>query len=138
MKENWNQPGYVTIWPKWALRRARAKSKEAWFPFFSLASISAATDNFSQGNKLGEGGFGDVYKVKQSEMWCVEEWNWKQGKLFNGEEVVVERLSSQSGQGQEEFKNEMMCLALEYCYWEHWVARRIPTSMILIHLPLAT
>ncbi|KAH9802986.1 hypothetical protein KPL71_001602 [Citrus sinensis] len=42
-----------------------------------------------------------------------------QGKLFNGEEVVVERLSSQSGQGQEEFKNEMMCLALEYYYWEH-------------------
>lgn len=42
------------------------KSKE--HPFFSLASISAATDNFSQGNKLGEGGFGDVYKVKQSEM----------------------------------------------------------------------
>ncbi|ESR65279.1 hypothetical protein CICLE_v10010233mg, partial [Citrus x clementina] len=74
----------------------KMKSKEAWFPFFSLASISAATDNFSQGNKLGEGGFGDVYK----------------GKLFNGEEVVVERLSSQSGQGQEEFKNEMMCLAL--------------------------
>ena len=39
------------------------KSKESWFLFFSLSSISAATDNFSEENKLGEGGFGPVYKV---------------------------------------------------------------------------
>ena len=42
---------------------ARGKSKESWIPFFSLASISAATDNFSMENKLGEGGFGPVYKL---------------------------------------------------------------------------
>lgn len=30
---------------------------------FSFAQIVAATDNFSSGNKLGEGGFGPVYKV---------------------------------------------------------------------------
>ena len=34
-----------------------------------------------------------------------------QGKLLNGEEVAVKRLSSQSGQGLEEFKNEMMLIA---------------------------
>jgi hypothetical protein len=33
-------------------------------PFFDLASILAATDNFSEANKLGQGGFGPVYKVK--------------------------------------------------------------------------
>ncbi|KAK9209044.1 hypothetical protein WN944_001407 [Citrus x changshan-huyou] len=70
-------------------------SKESRLPFFSLASITAATDNFSGENKLGEGGFGPVYK----------------GKLNNGEEVAVKRLSSQSGQGLEEFKNEMMLIA---------------------------
>lgn len=42
---------------------AKNKSTEYWFPFFSLASITAATDNFCEENKLGEGGFGPVYKV---------------------------------------------------------------------------
>ena len=31
---------------------------------FSFESITAATNNFSTENKLGEGGFGPVYKVK--------------------------------------------------------------------------
>ncbi|KAH9651062.1 G-type lectin S-receptor-like serine/threonine-protein kinase [Citrus sinensis] len=74
---------------------AKGKSKESWFIFFSLASISAATHNFSEENKLGEGGFGPVYK----------------GKLLNGEEVAVKRLSNKSGQGVEEFKNEMILIA---------------------------
>ena len=32
-------------------------------PVFSLYKIAAATDNFSVSNKIGEGGFGPVYKV---------------------------------------------------------------------------
>lgn len=32
-------------------------------PFVVLESIIAATDNFSAENKLGQGGFGPVYKV---------------------------------------------------------------------------
>lgn len=32
-------------------------------PLFDFATIARATDNFSSNNKLGEGGFGSVYKV---------------------------------------------------------------------------
>ena len=32
-------------------------------PFFDFEGILAATDNFSDANKLGEGSFGPVYKV---------------------------------------------------------------------------
>lgn len=32
-------------------------------PLFDLSTISRATDNFSLNNKIGEGGFGPVYKV---------------------------------------------------------------------------
>ncbi|PWA47989.1 G-type lectin S-receptor-like serine/threonine-protein kinase [Artemisia annua] len=31
-------------------------------PFFSLSTLSIATNDFSTNNKLGEGGFGPVYK----------------------------------------------------------------------------
>ncbi|ONI10164.1 hypothetical protein PRUPE_4G031700 [Prunus persica] len=62
---------------------------------FDLESIVAATNNFSTANKLGEGGFGPVYK----------------GLLANGQEVAVKRLSKNSGQGLEQFKNEVMLTA---------------------------
>lgn len=32
-------------------------------PSFDLATIVAATDNFSSENMIGEGGFGQVYRV---------------------------------------------------------------------------
>ena len=32
--------------------------------FFHYRKIRAATDNYSLANKLGQGGFGTVYKVK--------------------------------------------------------------------------
>jgi len=32
-------------------------------PFFSFKTIITATTNFSHENKLGQGGFGSVYKV---------------------------------------------------------------------------
>ncbi|KAM1417830.1 hypothetical protein PS1_021545 [Malus domestica] len=62
---------------------------------FDFATIQAATSNFSDDHKLGEGGFGQVYK----------------GTLSNGQEVAVKRLSRNSGQGTEEFKNEMVLVA---------------------------
>ncbi|XP_049370378.1 cysteine-rich receptor-like protein kinase 44 [Solanum verrucosum] len=62
---------------------------------YDFSTIRAATDNFSSDNKLGQGGFGPVYK----------------GKLPNSQEVAVKRLSADSGQGDLEFKNEVMLVA---------------------------
>lgn len=39
------------------------EGKDWELPLFDLGTIIAATDNFSIENKLGEGGFGPVYKV---------------------------------------------------------------------------
>ncbi|XP_059660735.1 G-type lectin S-receptor-like serine/threonine-protein kinase RKS1 isoform X2 [Cornus florida] len=64
-------------------------------PFFDLSTIVAATDNFSSANRLGQGGFGTVYK----------------GRLHNGQEIAVKRLSKNSGQGIKEFKNEVTLIA---------------------------
>ncbi|KAK4755044.1 hypothetical protein SAY87_008801 [Trapa incisa] len=38
---------------------------------YDFAIISAATDNFSEDNKLGQGGFGPVYKVPLEKYWVV-------------------------------------------------------------------
>ncbi|XP_027364917.1 cysteine-rich receptor-like protein kinase 25 isoform X3 [Abrus precatorius] len=62
---------------------------------FGFSTIEAATNKFSDANKLGEGGFGEVYK----------------GLLRNGQEIAVKRLSKSSGQGGEEFKNEVEVVA---------------------------
>ncbi|GLT87013.1 hypothetical protein SLE2022_051170 [Rubroshorea leprosula] len=69
--------------------------KDIDVPFLDLESIIAATDNFSGANKLGQGGFGPVYK----------------GKYPGGQEIAIKRLSSGSGQGLEEFKNEVVLIA---------------------------
>ncbi|KAJ4718603.1 Receptor-like serine/threonine-protein kinase [Melia azedarach] len=73
----------------------KGRKKEVELPQFSFASVSTATDNFSAANKLGEGGFGPVYK----------------GVLLKGDEIAVKRLSGRSGQGLEELKNEATVIA---------------------------
>ncbi|KAF5445759.1 hypothetical protein F2P56_034785 [Juglans regia] len=62
---------------------------------FSFSMITAITNNFSSANKLGEGGFGPVYK----------------GELPRGQEIAVKRLSKTSTQGHEEFTNEVTLTA---------------------------
>ncbi|WVZ94350.1 hypothetical protein U9M48_040250 [Paspalum notatum var. saurae] len=61
----------------------------------NLSALRAATNNFSEENKLGEGGFGEVFK----------------GTLQNGEEIAVKRLSQNSLQGFQELKNELVLAA---------------------------
>ncbi|XP_071698917.1 G-type lectin S-receptor-like serine/threonine-protein kinase At4g27290 [Rutidosis leptorrhynchoides] len=64
-------------------------------PLFSFSLLLTATNNFSEENKLGEGGFEPVYK----------------GFLEDGQEVAVKRLSRCSNQGVEEFKNEILFIS---------------------------
>ncbi|XP_024021183.1 G-type lectin S-receptor-like serine/threonine-protein kinase At4g27290 [Morus notabilis] len=73
----------------------RANEEEFDLPLFDMATLSAATDNFSVDNKLGEGGFGPVYR----------------GTLEDGQEIAVKRLSLSSRQGTNEFKNEVILIA---------------------------
>ena len=42
----------------------RGEKREVDLPMFSFASVSASTNNFCIENKLGEGSFGSVYKVR--------------------------------------------------------------------------
>ncbi|KAI5420186.1 hypothetical protein KIW84_044100 [Lathyrus oleraceus] len=58
---------------------------------FSLQKIKAATNNFDESFKIGEGGFGPVYK----------------GVLQDGTIVAIKQLSSKSTQGFREFINEI-------------------------------
>ncbi|XVF70431.1 hypothetical protein PTKIN_Ptkin11bG0161100 [Pterospermum kingtungense] len=74
---------------------AMRRKPEVKLTLFSFASVSAATDKFSASNKLGEGGFGPVYK----------------GILLKGDQIAVKRLSKRSGQGWEELKNEALVIA---------------------------
>lgn len=62
---------------------------------FDLATIATATNNFSHENKIGKGGFGEVYK----------------GTLRDGRDIAVKRLSTSSTQGSIEFKNEILLIA---------------------------
>nr|GMD99510.1 G-type lectin S-receptor-like serine/threonine-protein kinase At4g27290 [Ipomoea batatas] len=62
---------------------------------FEVLTITRATNNFSLENKIGEGGYGPVYK----------------GVLDDGKEIDVKRLSKTSKQGLGEFKNEVNFIA---------------------------
>ncbi|MFS7943482.1 putative protein kinase RLK-Pelle-DLSV family [Helianthus anomalus] len=69
--------------------------KEAMeLPLFSFSIIAQSTASFSPENRLGEGGFGPVYKG-----------------LLEGKEIAVKCLSKTSRQGLDEFKNEVICIS---------------------------
>ncbi|KAK1353942.1 putative LRR receptor-like serine/threonine-protein kinase [Heracleum sosnowskyi] len=67
--------------------------------YFSLRQIKVATNNFDPVNKIGEGGFGPVYK----------------GVLPDDAAIAVKQLSSKSRQGNREFINEIgMIVAVQH------------------------
>ncbi|AQK67277.1 Cysteine-rich receptor-like protein kinase 10 [Zea mays] len=75
-------------------------AQKRWVDFepyvvFDLHQIFEATYNFSEDNKLGEGGFGPVYKDQFPE----------------AAGIGVKRLASHSGQGFVEFKIEVHLMA---------------------------
>ncbi|GLJ22415.1 hypothetical protein SUGI_0421930 [Cryptomeria japonica] len=62
---------------------------------FTLETLIEATEDFNDNNKLGEGGFGPVYK----------------GTTRNGKQIAVKKLSARSAQGKREFMNEVELVA---------------------------
>ncbi|XP_043702818.1 probable LRR receptor-like serine/threonine-protein kinase At1g53440 isoform X2 [Telopea speciosissima] len=91
----------VILWVKGCLRGKDLDDKglELQTGHFSLRQIKAATGNFDAANKIGEGGFGPVYK----------------GTLSDGTVIAVKQLSSKSKQGNREFLNEIgMISALQH------------------------
>uniref|UniRef100_A0A165ZEG6 non-specific serine/threonine protein kinase n=1 Tax=Daucus carota subsp. sativus TaxID=79200 RepID=A0A165ZEG6_DAUCS len=64
-------------------------------PLYDLSTLASATNHFSDTSIIATGGFGPVYK----------------GKLPSGQEIAVKRLSKDSGQGTEEFKNEIILIS---------------------------
>lgn len=58
---------------------------------FTYEELKVATDNFSEANLLGQGGFGYVHK----------------GVLANGKVVAIKQLKAGSGQGEREFQAEI-------------------------------
>ncbi|GLJ11974.1 hypothetical protein SUGI_0181290 [Cryptomeria japonica] len=62
---------------------------------FEFKTLKLATKNFHDDNKVGEGGFGPVYK----------------GILLDGRQIAVKKLSLNSKQGKNEFLNEVKIVA---------------------------
>uniref|UniRef100_A0A7C9EMS4 Protein kinase domain-containing protein n=1 Tax=Opuntia streptacantha TaxID=393608 RepID=A0A7C9EMS4_OPUST len=62
---------------------------------YSYKELRAVTDDFSPTNKIGEGGFGSVYK----------------GKLKNGKLAAIKVLSTESQQGTNEFLAEIKAIS---------------------------
>ncbi|KAG6627488.1 putative receptor-like protein kinase At4g00960 [Carya illinoinensis] len=67
---------------------------DSWDLFFELRFLQIATNDFSEINKLGHGGFGPVYK----------------GLMPSGQQIAVKKLSLDSRQGLREFTNEVKLL----------------------------
>ncbi|WJX67811.1 hypothetical protein P8452_52247 [Trifolium repens] len=85
----------IAWWRRWRRQidplERELKGLEFQPGLFTLRQIKAATNNFDIEFKIGEGGFGSVYK----------------GVLSDGTIVAVKQLSSKSKQGNREFINEI-------------------------------
>ncbi|KAK0599624.1 hypothetical protein LWI29_007075 [Acer saccharum] len=95
---------FVLLWMKGCfggkdLENKELRALDLQTGYFTLRQIKAATNNFDPANKIGEGGFGPVYK----------------GTLSDGGVIAVKQLSSRSKQGNREFVNEIgMISALQH------------------------
>ncbi|XP_058072873.1 cysteine-rich receptor-like protein kinase 10 isoform X2 [Magnolia sinica] len=92
-KKERHQKAMTEIMGAQTMQEEEVKAQE--LPLIDLDTIEEATNYFSDENKLGEGGFGPVYK----------------GMLPDGKQIAVKRLSRSSVQGLEEFKNEILLIA---------------------------
>ncbi|KAL8462004.1 hypothetical protein ACS0TY_033186 [Phlomoides rotata] len=95
----------MTCFPFLRSRKLRSANRHPKFPnefsgadnvtMYSYKELKAATNEFSPENKIGEGGFGSVYK----------------GKLRNGQMAAIKVLSAESRQGVREFLTEIQVIS---------------------------
>ncbi|XVE80252.1 hypothetical protein DITRI_Ditri14bG0124800 [Diplodiscus trichospermus] len=85
----------LCVWKQKRRKTGEQEKEDLDLPALDFTTLTKATNNFSSNNKLGQGGFGPVYK----------------GTLIEGQEIAVKRLSKDSGQGTQEFKNEVTLIA---------------------------
>ncbi|WMV26376.1 hypothetical protein MTR67_019761 [Solanum verrucosum] len=97
--------GNVTFWPGSSIGKGQEKKGDIELKFFEFHDLKVVTDIFSPNNKLGERGFGTVFKV------LFLQPGYLQGQLLNGQQIVVKRLSTQR-QGLCELKTEAGCLGV--------------------------
>ncbi|CAA7039620.1 unnamed protein product [Microthlaspi erraticum] len=71
-------------------------NKDPELPHMDFGTICEATNDFCDSNKLGEGGFGIVYK----------------GRLADGNEIAVKRLIKVSLEGASQFMNEVRLISM--------------------------
>ncbi|XP_024981685.1 receptor-like serine/threonine-protein kinase At4g25390 [Cynara cardunculus var. scolymus] len=76
---------------KFATRKRTAPSDAKPPHKFSYTALRRATSSFSPSNRLGQGGFGSVYR----------------GTLINNQDVAVKVMDAGSLQGEREFQNEL-------------------------------
>ncbi|KAK2352896.1 G-type lectin S-receptor serine/threonine-protein kinase [Trifolium repens] len=81
--------------PQNSIMRGQKQMKLDELPLYDFKKLETATNNFHIDNMLGKGGFGPVYK----------------GIMEDDHEIAVKRLSKASGQGIEEFMNEVLVIS---------------------------
>ncbi|XP_056698796.1 probable LRR receptor-like serine/threonine-protein kinase At1g07650 isoform X2 [Spinacia oleracea] len=91
------------FWWKRRMANIRAKEQELrvlnpQIGLFAYKQIKSACNNFNAASKLGEGGFGPVFK----------------GTLSDGTHIAVKQLSAKSSQGNREFVNEIGMISSLY------------------------
>ncbi|CAL5043479.1 unnamed protein product [Urochloa decumbens] len=91
---------FVFVYPRRRAKPAQVehplkKITRAQCTIFDLPALQEATENFSENNKLGEGGFGTVYK----------------GILSDGQQIAVKKLLGSTEHGLHQLHNEIMVLA---------------------------
>lgn len=86
---------FCIFWTKKGRKAKQVRNVDLDVTVFDFTTIRKATNNFSNENIIGKGGFGPVYK----------------GTLSTGQEVAVKRLAKDSQQGIEEFRAEIVAIA---------------------------